>query len=275
MAAIENQELGPIELQLAQSREILEIEQNLRSAKRTRAWCLFVKGVFPALVLLLFLLNVAFWGKISLWRIDVAGVPMIVALFFFMVGLPSEESSYSPWGQKYIAEQRLELELAHERRRLMAVRLNLDPSSRRYIYRETVPVSIERYQKSGARYRAVHNAFQSVIIVGSLATSTIAALGESIPRGQLLTVSASFAVGVSAGFTGYFKYRERSFYLQQTSDALAEELNSVNLKIGRYRAIESEEEAVAEFTERAEILQNEQRKRQQQLDQPAQAPVGD
>ncbi|MFD0563689.1 DUF4231 domain-containing protein [Kitasatospora saccharophila] len=253
----------------------MEIEQKLRAATRTRLRCLAIKAIFPSAVLILFLVNIVFWGKISLWRIDVAGIPISFALFILRADLPAEGNKISPWGQKYIAEQRLELELAHERRRLMAVKLNLDPLSRRYIYRETVPVAIDRYQRSGARYRAVHNGFQSVIIVGSLATSTIAALGDSVPRGQLLTVAASFAVGVSAGFTGYFKYRERSFYLQQTSDSLAEELNSVNLKIGRYRAIESEEEAIAEFTERAEILQNEQRRRQQQLDQPAQASLGD
>lgn len=182
----------------------------------------------------------------------------------------ADSHDLSPWSLKYIAEQKLELELAHERKRLLAVQLNLDPPSRRHIYKESVHGSIERYQRSGTRYRAIHNAFQSVIIVGSLTTSTVAALGDSIPRGQLFTVAASFSVGISAGFTGYFKYRERSFYLQQTADSLEEELNAVNLKIGRYRSIATDEEAIAEFTERAEILQNEQRKRQQQLDQPAQ-----
>ncbi|MGW7584109.1 DUF4231 domain-containing protein [Kitasatospora sp. NPDC054768] len=269
MAAQGDQELGPVELQLEQSRSILEIEHNLHAARINRFRHLSVYSAAPILTLLIFIGNVALWGRVDLARINVACIPIDIALIMMALNL-ADSHDLSPWSLKYIAEQKLELELAHERKRLLAVQLNLDPPSRRHIYKESVHGSIERYQRSGTRYRAIHNAFQSVIIVGSLTTSTVAALGDSIPRGQLFTVAASFSVGISAGFTGYFKYRERSFYLQQTADSLEEELNAVNLKIGRYRSIATDEEAIAEFTERAEILQNEQRKRQQQLDQPAQ-----
>ena len=33
----------------------------------------------------------------------------------------------------------------------------------------------------------------------------------------------TFAVGIASGFMGYFKYKERSFYLQQTADAIESE----------------------------------------------------
>ncbi|MFG3227571.1 SLATT domain-containing protein [Kitasatospora sp. NPDC048194] len=268
MATQEEQDLGPVELQLEQSRAILVIEKNIREAKIDRFRYFSVYSAAPIFTLLLFIGNVAFWGHISLWRINIACIPIDLILIWMAIGMVASDTT--DWSSSYIASQKLELELAHERKRLLAAHLNLDLSSRRHIYRESIPSAIERYQRSGTRYRAIHNTFQSVIIMGSLATSTIAALGDSIARGKLLTVAASISVGISAGFTGYFKYRERSFYLQQTADALEEELNSVNLKIGRYRSIADDEDALADFTERVEILQNEQRKRQQQLDQPAQ-----
>ncbi|MET8622995.1 DUF4231 domain-containing protein [Kitasatospora sp. NPDC004669] len=207
-------------------------------------------------------------------KINLILIPLGLASF---VAITTDEVRDPPgdWDAEYISKQKLELELAQERKRLQAVSLHLDPQSRRHIYKETVPVSIERYQRSGRRYRAVHNTFQSVIIVGSLATSILAGMDSIAEKYKWVTVGVSFSVGISAGFTGYFKYRERSFYLQQTADAIEEELNGVNLRTGRYRSMTSDDEAIAEFTERVEALQSEQRKRQQQLDQPAQPGAAD
>jgi hypothetical protein len=118
------------------------------------------------------------------------------------------------------------------------------------------------------RYRRIHNALQSVIIIGSLAASTAAGLAETPPPYKWITVGTSFAVGISAGFTGYFKFRERSFYLQQTADSIEEEYDSVTLGVGRYASGQDEEAKLIEFTQRVETLKSDQRKRQQQLDQP-------
>ncbi|WP_329364344.1 SLATT domain-containing protein [Streptomyces sp. NBC_01483] len=99
-------------------------------------------------------------------------------------------------------------------------------------------------------------------------------LTESPKQLQWITVGTSFSVGLAAGFTGYFKFRERSFYLQQTADSIEEEYDAVNLKVGRYKSSADDEAALLEFTERVETLKNDQRKRQQQLDQPTETPEG-
>lgn len=77
----------------------------------------------------------------------------------------------------------------------------------------------------------------------------------------------SFTVGLAAGFMGYFKFRERSFYLQQTADAIEAEDNAMTLGIGEYQKL-AWPDALAKLVDRIEYLRNEQRRRQQQLDQP-------
>jgi hypothetical protein len=89
---------------------------------------------------------------------------------------------------------------------------------------------------------------------------------------QSVTLTAiSFAITVAAMFTGYYKFRERSYFLQQTADAIEEEANAVRLGIGHYSEYGpgQEGEALKKFTQRVEDHRNEQRRRQQQLDQPA------
>jgi hypothetical protein len=167
----------------------------------------------------------------------------------------------------------LELELAQERKRLHAVSLNLDLPTRQLIYRDSVPTEIERYRSESKYYRKVHNFLQAIIIIGALAGSTLTSLLQSVPVLRWFAVGTTFSVGVAAGFTGYFKFRERSFYLQQTSDSIDQELSAVGLGIGRYKGKE-EEEAMTEFTEQVELLKIEQRKRQQQLEQPSEGREG-
>lgn len=167
----------------------------------------------------------------------------------------------------------LELELAQERRRLHAVSLNLDMATRQLIYRDGVPVEIEKYRHESKYYRRIHNFLQAVIIIGALAGSTLTSLLQSVPALRWYAVGTTFAVGVSAGFTGYFKFRERSFYLQQTSDAMDQELSAVELGIGRYKG-KDDENAITDFTEQVELLKAEQRKRQQQLEQPSEGREG-
>ncbi|MGW3943646.1 hypothetical protein [Streptomyces phaeochromogenes] len=76
---------------------------------------------------------------------------------------------------------------------------------------------------------------------------------------------------MAAMFTGYYKFRERSYFLQQTADAIEEEVNAGTLGIGPYSEFGDvgEVEALKFFTQRVEGHRNEQRRRQQQLDQAA------
>ena len=67
---------------------------------------------------------------------------------------------------------------------------------------------------------------------------------------------------------GLFQDKERSFYLQQTADAIETEWEAVEVGVGRYRKIEDENERLAEFVEEVHRLKFEQKKRQQNLEQP-------
>ncbi|MFB7452933.1 hypothetical protein [Streptomyces sp. NPDC056194] len=64
---------------------------------------------------------------------------------------------------------------------------------------------------------------------------------------------------------------EKAHFLQQTADAIEQEANAVTLGIGPYSEYGPgrEDEALKLFTQRVEDHRNEQRRRQQQLDQPA------
>ena len=136
------------------------------------------------------------------------------------------------------------------------------------LYRADITVFVEQYQQDGEKYRKRHNRLQSLVIIGSLSTTTVAALGDSIPGFRWMTVGLSLIVGLATGFMGYFKFRERSFYLQQTADQIEYEANAMVLGVGDYRG-HPRAEALALLVERVETLRNEQRRRQQQLDQPS------
>jgi len=61
---------------------------------------------------------------------------------------------------------------------------------------------------------------------------------------------------------GYFKYKERSSYLQQTADSIESEWEAVEVGIGRYKRFDNEDEALAELVEEVHRLKSEQKKRQ-------------
>ncbi|MFJ1757689.1 DUF4231 domain-containing protein [Kitasatospora sp. NPDC088134] len=160
------------------------------------------------------------------------------------------------------------LERAREAKRHFAATTYPEVEVRQRYYREDLSEIIAQYQAESLKYRRLHNWFQCVITVGSLLTSTIAALAGALPAHRWTTVGVSLAVGLAAGFTGYFKFRERSFYLQLTADAIEQEANAATLRVGEYAGLGTEGEALARLTDRVEALRGEQRRRQQQLDQP-------
>ncbi|MFF8677231.1 DUF4231 domain-containing protein [Streptomyces sp. NPDC015237] len=270
-----------IEGLLDHDRKILDLRHEIRSAHVRRFVLVSTYASAPTLLLLLFVGNIATWGRVDLTRVNIAGIPILLALLVLcaVVRILSTGDLFDgvlteDWEAGYAAEKKIDLVLAIERKRLSAASTNLPTETRRHIYRETIPGAIEQYRADGLRYRRIHNFFQSVIIIGSLATSTAASLAETPAPFKWITVGTSFSVGLAAGFTGYFKFRERSFYLQQTADSIEEEYDAVNLKVGRYKGTADDAAALLDFTERVEILKNDQRKRQQQLDQPTETPEG-
>jgi hypothetical protein len=93
---------------------------------------------------------------------------------------------------------------------------------------------------------------------------TSAGLENPLFRWSGVLLAAS--VSIAAGFTGYFKFRERGFNQQQTADAMEKEYNAVDLRVGDYTN-NDEQQALKTYAEKVETMKEEQRKRELQLEQ--------
>jgi hypothetical protein len=170
-------------------------------------------------------------------------------------------------------EWALELKLAQLRdnRKVIAADAELDIKVRRVAYRDEAYDDIRELRDESARYRRVNNILQAILIVGSLAaTGTSAVVGEFLEV-RWVTLGITFTVGMASGFMGYFKYKERSFYLQQTADAIESECEALEVGVARYkesRDKNDEEKMLALFADKVHRLKVEQQKRQQSLEQP-------
>lgn len=210
-------------------------------------------------------LNLPLW---ALGLIDLgAAVSVGVALVLGLRSLAKKRTDIS----------RLRLEVAQLREAERDARSRIPSGSTvplLWTYHSDVLTTIEEYRNSARGYRRVHNRFQTVIIIGSLMTTAISTAAVRYSALDWVAVAVSFSVGVSAGMTGYFKFRERSMNLQQAADDLEHEYKAVELGIRVYRTFDSDEKRLVEFAERAEDIKSEQRKREQQLEQPPESGPG-
>ncbi len=126
---------------------------------------------------------------------------------------------------------------------------------------------VEESRKGAAKNRRIHNLFQAIIILGSiLVTSLTSAMASANPL-EWITIALSIMVTASAGFSSYFKFRERGFNLQQTANAIEKESNSFELRIRDYAENVEDDAAMRLYAERIEDLKEEQRNRELQLEQ--------
>lgn len=135
-------------------------------------------------------------------------------------------------------------------------------------YREDSITVMEEYRATARKYKRWHDWFQTTSIIGSVTTSAIATASVYFSTFRIITISVSLIVGVTTGVNGYYKFRERSFNLQQAADLIEREYNSVALRVGRYSSCDSEAAAYRLFAHQVESIRDEQNKRQQQLEQP-------
>lgn len=259
---------GPIEALLQFNQEILVLQEQISRRRRERR-ILALLIVVPAIILPPDLIIAAVtWRSYDMGPLNSFILPTCFALLGVAGRYWYVKFELAP-ARPSIRQLELSLEIAEERRRLNAYNLRMPVPARQYTYRESIPQDIERLRKESQHYRRIHNAFQSMIITGSLGTTTAASLTDAPSPYKEITIGLSFLVGISAGFTGYFKYRERGFYLQQTADAIEEHLTAFELGITPY--VESDEHRnLSRLAAEVEALRVEQRKREQQLDQPHQ-----
>ncbi|MCO5986737.1 DUF4231 domain-containing protein [Actinoallomurus spadix] len=169
-----------------------------------------------------------------------------------------------------IASTQYDLLVLQTKRLHLAAEEEADPVSALRIYRLSALDDVERYRRLARRNRRYSNILQWVIIVGSVAAtsltsaSTGSASNQSYFRWAAAGVSA--LVSISAALVGYFKFRERGFNQQQTADAIEKHYRGAELRIDDYSG-EGEEDVLRRFAENVEALKDEQRKRELQLEQ--------
>jgi len=257
--------------------EIRETDHALAVARVRRKWSNLSLIFGPVLGLLLY----AMWWIPGLDRTVITAVyiPAVPAALAFCVAafvlkrFPG--GPIKPGGQypDRTTEGELELELARKRdtRKLMVANADVPPKVRRIAYKEDAYADIDQLRIESNGYRRVSNFLQGFLIIGSLAATGASGIAAELPTLRWVTLGVTFAVGISSGFMGYFKYKERSFYLQQTADAIEHEWEAVEVGVGRYKHIEGEENRLEAFVEEVHRLKSEQKKRQQNLEQPPEA----
>jgi hypothetical protein len=223
------------------------------------------------LVLLYALLWIPGISKTILLAIYIPSVP--VALSFCIASFLLKRYPGGPRGERgqpRQSEGELELQLARQRdtRKLVLAQEDVPIKVRRIAYKGDAFTDIDRFRSESRGYRTISNFLQGIVIIGSLAATGASGTATVLPNIRWVVLGITFVVGIASGFMGYFKYKERSFYLQQTADAIENEWYAFDIGVGRYKRFDSEEEALAEFVDEIHNLKAEQKKREQNLEQP-------
>ncbi|WP_304454343.1 SLATT domain-containing protein [Nocardiopsis sp. YSL2] len=272
--------------------KIRQKELSLNVARRRRVWSNVSLAMGPIFGLLLY---VIYWIPLISDEVRRAVYfPAIPVAFLFALasfylkrtpgGIPQGGEGVSGYGNPVAqwfnrlinsddrrpTEGALELRLAQLRdeRKLAVANKDVPSKVRRVAYKEDAYADIDQLRSESRWYRRFNNILQGVVIVGSLAATGVAGLAGQVEIFRWVVLGITFAVGVSSGFMGYYKYKERSFYLQQTADAIESEWEAVEIGVGRYKHIEGEDKCLEEFVAEVHRLKSEQKKRQQNLEQP-------
>lgn len=255
--------------------EIRQIAHGIAVAKRRRKWGTFCSVAGPLGILLLYTAIWSPWIKgAALVAILIPGILVSIALSAVAVLLKRDPGGpRRANGRENEGDLELELSLKRAQRKLLAASADIDIKTRRTSYKEEAYADVDELRHESNRYRRVNNVAQGILIIGALAATGVAALIIEVPQLRWVTMGITFLVGIASGFMGYFKYKERSFYLQQTADAIEQEWEAVEVGIGRYKRL-NEEESLADFVEEVHRLKSEQKKRQQNLEQPPDERAG-
>ncbi len=251
----------------------LRVALRIRNTQTLTRW---ISGALAVVLLFSFIVaNVAVgWSTIILAnKIAIPVFVLSAGTFCAIVYMEKEaKDRRMPNGQinlyaKTARELKIELEAAEELRLLDAAQLGLPVEDRQYSYKDSIPTELDSLRKDGRKYRRRHNLAQTIIILGSLGGTAVTALADTPAPLKYWAMGITFSVGAAAGFTGYYKWRERAFYLQQTADDM--ERHATAFELGIYPYDDSDESArLAKLAKEIELLRVEQRKREQQLDQP-------
>jgi hypothetical protein len=143
---------------------------------------------------------------------------------------------------------------------------------RRLSYQDDISFYVDELRARGVRSRRANNLVQIITIVGSLAATALGSLAIANDLFEWASPAISFVVGTASGIAAIYKFKDRSFYAQQTANSIDQELNAFELDIGRYSTREgfTKEDARTVLVEELHRLRTEQENREQNLDQPSQ-----
>lgn len=263
--------------------EIVLIRNYIDAAKRRASYglLLILIGVLGVLAFLIDFFGFKWEGVAPYAKFAILAV--FISLFVWGVflrslpGVQVREDSLSEkmvttdnLGYRTIGQLEIELRRVRDKKKkaVASEEEGEDASSRRKAYREDAVFYVEELRKESDFYRKVSNIVQGIVIVGSLVGSFAAASSFFVREYSWFVSINSLAIGIASGFAGYWKYKERSFYAQQTADLIEHEIESFDLEVGRYKE-ESEDENNLAFSKEILRLRQDQRMRQQNLDQPS------
>lgn len=235
-----------------------------RAVKVSRRQHIRFHGSWIGIVVLALLVAVP--TAVTWKRYDMApyNVPLLIAMAVLAVVFGTTQM-----GGKSVDELRMELELAEEARVLHAVENARPAQVRQFLYKEVLPQEIARLGAESRRYRRWHNWLQMSLILCSAGITAASAVYDPPQPGKGIIIALGASVTIITAVSGFFKFRERGFNLQQTADEIEQHLTALNLSIAPYNQA-NEEDNLRQFTSAVEALRTEQRKREQQLDQPHQ-----
>ncbi|MCX4725984.1 DUF4231 domain-containing protein [Streptomyces sp. NBC_01306] len=249
-------------------RDIATTERRIRRALLSR-WLRLVP-----LVVMLLVLAVVGWG--NLWPEDVPDLRtfnivtiavMLVLVVVFLVGfiLRVKDDKH---GVQSVFLLRRDLEIIHDRWILNASKAR-PTREHRDGYRERLPRVVERLRRDTRFYRRIHNWFQWGVFFASVGTTATTAFWDTPQPGKTILIVLGSFLAFATAVTGYFKFRERAYNLQQTADQVEQHATAFDLGITPYSDADSAVN-LERFAENVEMLRVEQRKREQQLEQPHQ-----
>ncbi|WP_055530130.1 SLATT domain-containing protein [Streptomyces alboniger] len=249
-------------------RDVATAERRIRRALLSQ-WLRLVSLVVMPLVL-----AVVGWG--NLWPDDVPDrrtfnivtiavmlVLVVVLLVGFLLRVKDEKH-----GVRSVFLLRRELEIIHDRWILNASKTR-PTRERRDGYREHIPRVIDRLRRDTRFYRRIHNWFQWGVFFASVGTTATTAFWETPQPGKTILIVLGSFLAFATAVTGYFKFRERAYNLQQTADQVEHHATAFDLGIEPYADADAAVN-LERFAENVELLRIEQRKREQQLEQPHQ-----
>lgn len=253
---------------IAYRRNVATAERRIRRALLSRWLRLVPLGMIPLV------LAVLGWGNLwpedvpetrtfNIVTIAVALILVVVFLVGFFLRVKDEKR-----GARSVFLLRRDLEIIHDRWILNASK-SRPTAERRDGYREHIPRVLDRLRQDTRFYRRIHNWFQWGVFFASVGTTATTAYWETPQPGKTILIALGSFLAFATAVTGYFKFRERAYNLQQTADQVEQHATAFDLGISPYADTDPAVN-LGRFAENVEMLRMEQRKREQQLEQPHQ-----